>query len=167
MKAKIYKTILIAAALAIMPAHTVYATERNAIMQDDPVPLDVRIACEVWGNQYNICPELLEAIAYHESRFVSDAENGTCKGLMQINVKCHKERAQALDVQDINNVEENIMLAADYLHELFEEYEDVGVVLTLYHGEKDGQARAERGELSPYVCKILKTSAEFERLHGY
>ena len=166
MKAQIYKAVLLAACLAFLPAQEVTATERNIISQDDPVPYEVRIACEVWGQYYNICPELLEAIAYHESRFTADAKNGTCTGLMQINTSVHKNRMQALDVKDLNDVGENVRVAADYLFELFEEYEDVGVVLGLYHGETNAVANAERGNLSKYVRKILETSEELERQHG-
>ena len=166
MKAQIYKAVLLAACLAFLPAQEVTATERNIITQDDPVPYEVRTACEQWGQYYNICPELLEAVAYHESRFTADAKNGTCTGLMQINTSAHTKRLQALDVVDLNDISENVRVAADYLHELFEEYEDVGVVLGLYHGEQNAVANGERGKLSKYVRKILETSDDLERAHG-
>lgn len=158
--------LFIAGLLAFVPAQTVNAYSRNIITDEDPVPLDVRLACDFWGQHYNVCPELLEAIAFYESSFDASAENYTCKGLMQINESVHGERMQALNVDNICNLECNVMIAADYLAELFEKYEDVGVVLGKYHGEKDAQERAEDGNLSQYVIKILEKSAEYERAHG-
>ena len=47
--------------------------------------------------------------------------------------------------------------------ELFEKYEDVGIVLMVYHGEKDA---ATKTELSDYADWILTRSAELERMNG-
>lgn len=77
-----------------------------------------------------------------------------------------EKRLERLDVKDINDISENVMVAADILAELFADNEDVGVVLGLYHGEKGAKRRAENGDLSAYVRKILEKSAEFERAHG-
>jgi hypothetical protein len=57
-------------------------------------------------------------------------------------------------------------VAADYLAELFEKYEDAGTTLMVYHGERNAISKAERGEISSYANKILERSAELERLHG-
>ncbi len=160
--------VVIFSVVALTPTRTVYANSRSLdiVTDADAVPPEVRIACDFWGEQYNICPELLEAIAYHESRFDPSAVNKTCVGIMQINTAAHQKRLERLDVKDIYDMSENIKVAADYLAELFEENEDVAVVLGLYHGEKGAKRRAENGNLSAYVRKILEKSAEFERAHG-
>ena len=49
---------------------------------------------------------------------------------------------------------------------MFEQYEDVGVVLGVYHGESDAVRRGQSGKLSSYVTKILKRYEELERLAG-
>ena len=53
----------------------------------------IRITEEV-GQAYSISPELLQAIAWRESRFDPDAVNaaGTCFGLMQVSTKWHGHR---------------------------------------------------------------------------
>ena len=60
----------------------------------DEVPGCTKSLCESIGEEYNICPELLEAIAYHESRFTPKAKNGNHYGMMQVNVEVHKERLE-------------------------------------------------------------------------
>lgn len=160
----------VAAIMAIMfllvPAIKAQANAFPVIDENDPVPLDVRIACDFWGQYYNICPELLEAIAFHESRYNAGAENGSCKGLMQINIKAHEDRLKRLEVESVYDLECNVMVAADYLAELFATYEDVAVVLAIYHGEANAQEKAEAGYISGYVTNILQTSADLERAHG-
>ncbi len=134
---------------------------------DNETPIDVQIACDKYGAQYNICPELLEAICYQESRFTETAVDGSgsCIGLMQIHKASHITRMKRLGVTDLTDIDSNVLVAADYLAELFDEYEDVGVVLTIYHGESNVD-KAKQGQLSSYVESILENSERLERLHG-
>lgn len=165
---KLLIAVVAAAVLASLYSITAHANSLagEIITDEDPVPYDVRVACDVWGTQYNICPELLEAIAFHESRYDATATNETCVGLMQINTASHQKRLARLGVDDLTDPYINVMVAADYLAELFAEHEDVGVVLSLYHGESNAVKRAQNGDLSSYVRKILELSAELERAHG-
>lgn len=123
-------------------------------------------ACIECGEQYNICPELLMAIIERESAGKPDAENGSCKGLMQISVKWHKDRMERLGVTDIFDERSNILVGADYLSELIEKYHDVATALMVYHGEKSAVKKAENGNISKYAQGILERSEELERLHG-
>lgn len=109
---------------------------------------------------------MLMAIIEAESRGDAYAENGGCKGLCQVSVRWNKSRMRSLGVTDIYDEYSNILVGADYLAELFEEYEDPAVVLMVYHGEDKALSRAERGDISDYAEKILDRSAELERLHG-
>lgn len=122
--------------------------------------------CEEIGMQYGICPELLEAIMESESSGDPNARNGNCKGLMQINESYHKERMDKLGVTDIYNARGNILLAADYLAELFMEHGDVGTVLMVYNGSKNAQARGGQADYTKYAQTIMKRSEQLERLHG-
>ena len=157
-----FKFLLLVIAL-LVPSMTVQA--RSYV--DDETPIEIQIYCNKYGEQYNICPELLEAICYRESRFDETVIDGTgsCIGLMQIKASCHRARMERLGVTDLHDIESNIHVGADYLAELFDEYEDVGVVLTVYHGEKN-IAKAKRGELSGYVTTILDKSRQLEVAHG-
>lgn len=134
----------------------------------DGIPTEITQNAEVIGSELNICPELLEAIAYYESSFRPTATNGNCKGLMQVNPTIHKARFTdaGWTNADWSDAYKNMYVAADYLSELFERYEDVAVVLAVYHGEKDAVNKAQSGYMSSYVRKILKKSEELERLHG-
>lgn len=132
------------------------------------VPKEVKAACEKWGEEYGICAELLESIAYEESRYTADAKSkdGSCLGLMQIHKASHKQRIKNLEIKDLYNIDDNVQVATDYLAELFEEYEEVSTVLMIYHGEKDAVRKSEQGIVSKYAKKVLKRSEALERQHG-
>ena len=152
--------------LSMAPSVKAQANSLSIIPTEDVtgIPTEIYEIAEIIGNEFNICPELLLAIAERESRFQEDAENGPCKGLMQLNTSCHRERFEAngWTTADWDNAYISMYVAADYLHELFEKYEDVGIVLGLYHGESN----ARSGRLSSYTTKILERSEELERIAG-
>lgn len=137
---------------------------------DDGIPNEVRQSAEKWGAIYNICPELIESLAYQESRFKADvvSADGSCIGLCQINQGCHRSRMKRLGVTDLTDIDGNIAVACDYLAELFAEHEDVAEVLLLYNGNSSGYERYRRtGEIkSAYVNEILERSYELERMHN-
>lgn len=135
---------------------------------DEETPIEIQIACDKYGAEYDICPELLEAICWQESRFDESIVDGTgsCFGLMQIKKELHKGRMKDLGVTDLGDIDSNIHVGADYLSELFDEYEDAGIVLGVYHGESNAVARGQSGKLSYYVTSILENSERLERLHG-
>ena len=119
------------------------------------------------GQQYGICPELLQAIAERESSLRIYATNGTCKGLMQISEKWHRDRMERLGVTDIYDAYGNILLAADYLAELAEESDDLYYVLMRYNMKKSTAKKLyEVGQYTDYAVGIVERSAELERLHG-
>lgn len=125
-------------------------------------------ACIEYGEEYNICPELLMVMIERESRGVADAENEGCVGLMQISTKWHKNRMDRLGATDIYDEEQNIHVAADYLSELFEKYGEVYLVLMCYNmGEAGAQKLFDKGIYeSSYAVEICERAAELERLHG-
>lgn len=131
----------------------------------DEVPGCTKSLCESIGEEYNICPELLEAIAYHESRFTPKAKNGNHYGMMQVNVEVHKERLEnhGWTKEDMYTPYRNLVIAAEYLAELYEEYEDNAVVLAMYSGNTKA-AKSEK--LCKYAEKVLEKSYEYETVHG-
>ena len=137
--------------------------------QADEMPEDIQAYCEYVGNEYNICPELLEAIAYYESRFTPTAKNGSHYGMMQINVKVHKERLVAHEwtKEDMYIPYRNLVIAAEYLSELYEEYEENAIVLAMYSGNSKAVKKYEKhGTICSYAKKVLEKSYEYETLHG-
>lgn len=136
---------------------------------EDGIPSNIREYCDLVGTEYNICPELLEAMAYNESRFIPTVTNGKCYGLMQVNVKVHADRIAKYDwtEEDMYDPYKNLMVAADYLKELYDTYgDDNPIVLSIYSGDwKAVTMYKEYGFLSEYVQTILDRSAKYERLH--
>lgn len=125
---------------------------------------------EEYGRQYNICPELLQAIAMRESTLYLQATNGDCKGLMQISEHWHRERMERLGVTDIYDARGNILLAADYIAELRDTTEygyDLVYVLMRYNMATDtANELYKQGEYTDYALQIIEESKRLERLHG-
>ena len=127
------------------------------------IPWSTYVACEKASEHYNICPELLMAMAWQETRCRPELTGGECKGICQVNPKWHSERMKRLGVENIYDEQGNVLVAADYLSELFQDDEDAAVVLMEYNG--DSRAH-EDGYISDYAENILKVSADLERIHG-
>lgn len=123
------------------------------------------------GQIYNICPELLQAMIFYESSWQPTATNGNCTGLMQVNPNCHSDRMERISKAynlecDLYNPQFCIMVGADYLAELIDEYGDVSLALDLYNGNSKAFSNYKQGVLSKYSNKILTLSEELERKNG-
>lgn len=121
------------------------------------------------GAMYDICPELLQAPVERESTFYINATNGNCKGLAQISTRWHTERMERLGVTDIYEPYGNILVAADYLRELYNERQDDDTyyVLMRYNMAIDTANQLyAAGEITDYARGIVKRAMELERLHG-
>ena len=157
MKKAIATVLLMAAVLT--PVTT--ASAEN----DTWISKEAQEQCITYGEEYGICPELLMAIIEQESSGQAYAENGSCKGLMQVSEKWHKDRMERLGVTDI--FEGNVLVGTDYLAELFAENDDLYWVLMAYNGGIDYANRMYEAEkYSRYAVSIANRSAELERLHG-
>ena len=149
--------------LRIIPAIAIaLSVSINAAAMDYEIPAEVQTACDKYGEEYDISPELLLAIIRYESCYVPDVSNGNCKGLMQINTPYHKNRMQELGITDIYDIDSNIHVGADYIAELYEDYDDYGIVLGIYHGETNAVINAEKGNYSKYTKKVLEYAADLE-----
>lgn len=143
-------------------------TEIQEYAVDDPeeymetnyvdIPEDVREICESYGEEYGICAEVLEALAWRESR-CTDAQNGNCKGIAQINGVIHKDRMKKLGVSDLHDFEQNIHVATDYLMELYESNGDLAQSLDEYNGNG-------KGGKSKYAKQILTVASCLDRTGG-
>ena len=138
----------------------------NGFEADTYIAEEYQDYCEEIGEMYCVCPELLMAMIETESSGNPDATNGTCKGLMQVSEKWHKDRMERLGVKDIYDPYGNILVATDYLMELAEKYEDIGIVLDVYNGNSKAMQNAENGVLSEYAEKILYRAEMLERVRG-
>ena len=157
------KTGILLCLLGIL-APTVQAQAREAV----EVPEEVVAISEELGGEYGVCPELIQAVCWQESRFQADAENGGCVGIMQVSPQWHKERMERLGVTDLTDPRQNMAVAVDYLAELAAEYEDVGAALMKYNGDRRLDELLEGGmaDVSDYARAVLELSAELERRNG-
>ena len=139
----------------------------NGFEADTYISEEYQSYCEEIGEMYSVCPELLMAMIESESSGNPDATNGTCKGLMQVSEKWHRDRMKRLGVKDIYDPYGNILVATDYLMELAEKYEDVGMVLMVYNGDSRAHSYWNgKSDLSKYAAKILCRAEMLERIHG-
>ena len=138
---------------------------------DEDIPYEVQECAQLYGDMYGICPEFLEAVAFAESSYIPTATNGSCIGLMQINLDCEEQilrmESFGLSEADMTEVDASMLVAASYLKELFDDYEDPAEVLIRYNGDRTGLRKyRDSGEISEYAMKVLKLSEELERKHG-
>ncbi len=139
------------------------------------IPDEIITSCEYYGSMYGICPEILEAIIWVESRCKRNAVNDTCVGICQINKSSQSERlyksAKICNTSDILDYDVQIRTACDLIYELCwisaDEENDIGYVLMAYNGDSnaDDYLKGQCG-LSWYANEVLTISAELEREHG-
>lgn len=157
------KLLVITLSVFIFLPQSVMAKEE---IEPTHISVEAQVSCYEYGEMYDICPELLMAMIEAESGGNPKAANGDCKGLMQISERWHTGRMAEIGADDIWSETDNIHIGANYLHELFNRYEDVALVLMVYNGESDAVEKAENGYISDYARKILDRSAELERWKG-
>lgn len=160
--------------LVLIPGMPVKAGQESA---PNPIPVDAedtwiaeeyRQYCREIGQLYNICPELLMAMIEQESSGNPEVvSKGGDTGLLQVNAKWHGDRMKKLGVTDLTDAYSNILVAADYLHQLFEENgDDLYLVLMKYNMK---HSRAEElfaaGIYSDYAVDIAERSWELEVIH--
>lgn len=160
MKIKTIAALLVGTFVSLASMQQAYALD---FMWED----DVFTMCEEICEPYHISPNFVMAVIWKESRFATDAENGPCKGLMQVKESCHKERMERLGVTDLSNPYENIQVGVDYLAELFETYEDDAIVLDMYNGNTKAISNYEKGKLSSYSKSVLEKAVDYEWRYLY
>lgn len=143
---KIIKTI----ALASIVATAINKEPEDTILCEEYVQY-----CDEIGAIYDIQPELLMAIIETESRGQADADNGSCKGLMQVSERWHSSRMERLGVTDLYDAYGNILVGADYLNELISGSDNIYEALMIYHGERNID-----GKVSRYAMDIVQRQHE-------
>lgn len=126
---------------------------------------EYQMYCAEIGERYHICPELLTAMIEAESSGRAGAVNGACVGLLQVNPQWHKARMRRLGVSDLTDAYGSILVAADYLAELFAENEDLYLVLMKYNmPHRIAEKYYNQGIYSEYAVSIAERAAELERI---
>lgn len=157
--------LLVLLLIIISPCQNVKAADTAQVLETYhvDVPSDVMGYCETAGYKYDIPPELLEAIAWRESRYQADAKNGSCVGMMQVSTKFHTGRAESIGVDNIQDPEGNIEVAANYLNELYHTYDTTEMVLMVYNGDSNA---GKKGYVSKYARDIETVADALLVAHG-
>ena len=146
--------------LAIVTACTFYLNA-NATTKEIPIPENVQLICADAGEEFNVCPTILMALVWMESR-------GEKKNLTQItNVRWFKEGINELGLGNVKkNQKANVRLCAWYLAKWCEETEDMGYALMCWNlGENNVPNSYKVGRYNFYSRKILELSAEWEDIY--
>ena len=161
------KRLVKAAVLALCLVMTLMSLPSEVKAETD-IFLYIDEVCE----QYNVSSSLVIAMAESESSLhypeadnlwkSAKAKNGTCTGLLQVSAKWHKARMEKLGATDLTDPYDNILVAVDYLAELFEELEDDALVLETYNGDSRIWKTYESGWMSEYATTILERAAELD-----
>jgi len=152
--------MIVAVAVMLTLSTTVHAAE---------IPADIKEAAEEIGTEYSVSPALIEAICYEESRFTPNIINrsGRNRGLMQIDPAFNTARMERLGVtkEDLLTVRGNILTGTDLLSELFEEHEDVVMVLLVYGGFSKAKINAylTKGSIPAYITRLLDRANKYEQ----
>lgn len=123
--------------------------------------------CRYVGSQYDIQPELLQAIAFTESRYkVNALGSSNDKGLCQIVEKWHTDRMKTLGITDIYDPYSNVLLCADIISELrtCKYGNDIQFVLMAYNmGKNTATKHYESGVISEYAMTVTKNVSRIEK----
>jgi hypothetical protein len=156
-------------------ARTTEAIKEVAICQltidveDTYISEKIQNECIAVGEERGYCPELLMAIIESESSGRQYAENGSCKGLMQINMS-NSDVVEYMDEQgytDIFDIYTNIEMGCYVLDQKREIFgDDLYAVLMSYNGSKNVGERIDNENYTDYAVHIVERSWELERIHG-
>lgn len=82
------------------------------------------------GKEYNVDPELIKAVSYHESGYKKDiVSNKGASGLMQL----MPDTAKGLGVEDVFSPKQNIHGGTKYLSQLLSKYKNIEIALAAYN----------------------------------
>ena len=115
--------------------------EANTVTAYDvPLDLELQIFIIQLCEAHHIEPSIVIAMIERESQFDANAigDSGESFGLMQIKQKWHQERMDKLGVTDLLNPYQNVTVGVDYLAELCEKHECIGMALMAYNAGSKG-----------------------------
>jgi soluble lytic murein transglycosylase-like protein len=162
MKSKAIMTAGIILWATLLMASRVSAAEEPVVITEE-----VDFWADYYGQRYDIDPAVIKAMAWHESRCIPSAqsEDKKCKGILQINPNCHRERMDRLKARNVFDTGQNIHVGIDYLWELLaEEGGKLEPALTRYNGQNEAAVEdARNGKPGRYVKKILETAEELRK----
>lgn len=154
-------------ALLVIIAGLILGDVKTEAKETIQIPDEIQESCEKYGDEYGICPELLEAMCWHETRCRAELESGGCIGITQINPKYHKASMELLNITDLKDYDQNIHLCAYTIRQYADENEDLYFVLMCWNsGSTKGKKLYDQGKFTKYAIQVSEESYAIERLHG-
>lgn len=141
---------------------------KNILCIPTSIPIDnstriniyIRSICKM----YNVEPELIMSIVYHESRYISTITNGNCIGLMQVSRYWNKDRAIKLGITNFYDEYSNLLIGIDFISELSKQYKDIKLVLMLYNmNHSDAFKMYKNNKISNYAKSILIKKEQYKK----
>lgn len=128
----------------------------NSIISSEYLDMIVEI-CE----SYDLDPYLIAAQCECESSGnPNDVSSANAIGLMQIIRKYHRERMEALGVDDLYDPYSNLLVGIDFMSELLSKYDTKTALMCYNEGEFGGaRSRAAEGNYSSYSKKVVKRAS--------
>lgn len=136
--------------------------------EDTYISYEIQVLCIEVGEQMGYCPEFLMSIIETESSGRQYAENGPCKGIMQINTDWPEiaDYMKKHGYTDVYDYETNISLGCYVLDLKREIYgDDIYAVLMGFNGSSDVIERVQNGNYTDYAINVVNRTWELERLH--
>lgn len=138
------------------------------IDEPEPVILTEEQQIDIWIKEicleYNLDPNLIKSMVWHESRYDAEAYNrsGGCFGLMQINPRWHRDRMERLGVTDLLDPYSNLLVGCDYISELLDRHESPYLALMCYNMSHEVAKKMWRnGQISYYANSVMQKAKQF------
>lgn len=152
------------------------ANAREEIEPEQPartyfdVPLEKELQDYIFDicDSYNVDPELIVSVIFHESSFRSEVigtnDSGYSYGLMQIMPRWNQDRMDRLECQDLLDPYQNVLVGTDLIAEYIEKGRGVEWALMAYNGGPSyANRKASEGTVSVYVTRITAYAGELCR----
>ncbi len=134
------------------------------------VPLEKELQDYIFDicDSYNVDPELIVSMIFHESSFRSGVigtnDSGYSYGLMQIMPRWNQDRMDRLECQDLLDPYQNVLVGTDLIAEYIEKGRGVEWALMAYNGGPSyADRKASEGAVSAYATRITAYAGELCR----
>jgi hypothetical protein len=125
------------------------------------VPLDAELQLHIieTAESYGIDPAIVLAMAFRESNYNPSAmgDNGNSYGLLQVQLRFHKERMQRLGCTDLLDPYQNVTVAVDFLASQIQRYGSLDKALVSYNRGHYA------GTITNYAIEVLEKAEELRR----
>jgi hypothetical protein len=122
------------------------------------VPLDTELQLHIieTAESYGIDPAIVLAMAFRESNYNPSAmgDNGNSYGLLQVQLRFHKERMQRLGCTDLLDPYQNVTVAVDFLASQIQRYGSLDKALVSYNRGHYA------GTITNYAIEVLGKAEE-------